>query len=55
MKMPLNKQKCWLRVTTDFRRAAAENCALQGHYAASSGKFLTDVSVQPIGPSLIDP
>jgi len=27
-----------------------ENCALLGCYAASSGKFLTDVSGQHIGP-----
>ena len=27
-----------------------KNCALLGYYAASSGSFFTDVSVQPIGP-----
>jgi hypothetical protein len=33
-----------------FRRDVAENCALLGHYAASSGNLLDDVSGQPVGP-----
>jgi len=37
------------RMISGFRRKVAENCALLGYYAASSGKFYTDVSGQPIG------
>jgi hypothetical protein len=32
--------KCPLCVISGFRREQAENCALLGHYAASSGNFL---------------
>jgi len=38
-------------VTSGSRREIAENCALLGYYAASSGIY-TDVSGQPIGPIL---
>ena len=31
------KLELLLRMTSGFRREAAENCALQGHYAASCG------------------
>ena len=37
-------------MTWDFHREVAENSSLLNCYAASSGKFLTDVSGQPIGP-----
>jgi len=40
-------QKC---VISDFCRKVHEKCALLGYYAASSGKFFTDVSGQLIGP-----
>jgi hypothetical protein len=38
-----------LGVISGFRREADEICALLGYYAAHSGYFLTDVSLQPIG------
>jgi len=34
-------------VIAGFRSEVDENCALLGYYAASSGKFLADVSGQP--------
>jgi hypothetical protein len=39
-----------LCVISSFRSEVDEYCALLGYYAASSGKFLTDVSGQFIGP-----
>jgi len=39
-----------LGLSSGFRRKVDENCALLGHYAASSGKFLPSVSGQLIGP-----
>ena len=38
-------------VISGFRREVDENCALLGYYAASSGKSLTDVWGQPVGPT----
>jgi hypothetical protein len=37
-------------VTSDFSSEADENCVLLGHYAASSGNFLTDVSGKHTDP-----
>jgi hypothetical protein len=41
------KNKCLIAV---FRREVDKDCGLLGAYAATSGKFLTDVLGQPIGP-----
>jgi hypothetical protein len=38
-------------VISGFRREVDENCVLMSYYAANSGKFLTDVSGQLIGPT----
>jgi hypothetical protein len=37
-------------VTSGFGREVADNCALLGCYAASSGNFLHEVSGQTFGP-----
>ena len=39
-------------VISGFRREGAENCALLGYYAASSGYFLPTCLGQPVGPIL---
>jgi len=36
---------------SDFRRKAAENCALLSYYAASSGNFLPTFRYNPSVPS----
>jgi hypothetical protein len=36
---------------SDFRREVAENCALLGYYAASSGNFLPTFRDNPSVPS----
>jgi hypothetical protein len=37
-------------VILGYGREVEESCAFLGHYAASSGSFVIDVSGQPVGP-----
>ena len=41
--MKVNYVPYFLSVISDLRREAAQNCALLGYYAASSGTFLPTI------------